>query len=190
MLAMQYGFDLPDEFDMDAVRNRVAEIGSRFDGLPGLHLKAFLVAGKTGSAPNRYAPFYLWRESAGMTAFLMSESFRAVEAKYGRPMVRSWSPVAELQGRAAAGSPRFATQQFIDVPPGTDLVALAASERETAASMARDTALHSVFVGLDAHSWQLNRTALWRDEPVETGGARTFEVRYLATGSVAAPIQP
>jgi len=165
MLAMQYGFDFPDDFDLDSVRKRISEIGARFDGLPGLHLKAFLVAACSGAAPNRYAPFYLWNDPAGMTAFLMSDSFRAVAAKYGRPKVRSWSPIAHQHGPARAMTPTFATQQFIDLPPNTDLVALAATERD------------------DPHAWQLTRTALWSSAPQGIADARTFELRYLATGS-------
>lgn len=180
MLAMQYGFDFPDDFDLDTVRRRISEIGSRFDGLPGLHLKAFLVAAHAGAAPNRYAPFYLWNDSGGMTAFLMSESFRAVVAKYGRPKVRSWSPVVHQDGPARGSTPTFATQQFIDLPPNTDLVALAAAERDATGVVAGESGLHSVFVGLDPYSWQLNRTALWCRVPQGTTSARTFELRYLA----------
>ncbi len=183
MLAMQYGFDFPDDFDLDSVRKRISEIGARFDGLPGLHLKAFLVGACSGAAPNRYAPFYLWNDPAGMTAFLTSDSFSAVAAKYGRPKVRSWSPIAHQHGPARAMTPTFATQQFIDLRPNTDLVALAAAERDAASLVAGESGLHTVFVGLDPHAWQLTRTALWSSAPQGIADARTFELRYLATGS-------
>lgn len=42
MLAMNYQLTLPHTFDMDALRERIPLIGTRFDDLPGLGFKAFL----------------------------------------------------------------------------------------------------------------------------------------------------
>jgi hypothetical protein len=36
MLAMQYGFTLPADFDMDIIRRRVTAKGPAVDGFPGL----------------------------------------------------------------------------------------------------------------------------------------------------------
>ena len=44
MLAMQYNFTLPADFDMDIIRKRVAAKGPLVDGFPGLGFKAFLYA--------------------------------------------------------------------------------------------------------------------------------------------------
>jgi hypothetical protein len=68
MYAMQYGFDFPHDFDMGSVRARVAEIGARFDELPGLRHKAFLVADRSGDAAGRYTPFCaLWQSRPPVT---------------------------------------------------------------------------------------------------------------------------
>lgn len=183
MLAMQYGFDLPADFDLDAVRQRVQEIGHRFDGLPGLHAKAFLLADRCGDAAKRYAPYYLWQDPAGMTEFLASAAFAAVEAKYGRPVVQVWSPIVFLTGEARDDAPTFASQQVIDVPAGTDLVALAAQERELAARVSTTSGLHTFFSGLDSTNWQVVRTAFWHSPPEFVAGARVYELLYLATAA-------
>lgn len=183
MFAMQYGFDLADDVELDAIRRRVQEIGPRFDGLPGLHAKAFLLAERDGPAAKRYAPYYLWKDPVGMTDFLMSASFAAVEAKYGRPVVYTWSPIACLQGDAASHTPRFASQQRVDVPAGSDLVRLAAEERERAEAVAATPGLHTVFSGLDANTWQLLRTSFWLSPPALEGNARAFELLYLASAA-------
>lgn len=180
MLAMQYGFDLPDDFDMDTLRRRIPEIGGRFDALPGLHLKAFLLADRTATAPNRYAPFYLWDDPAGAAGFVTSPDFAAVQARYGRPVVQGWNPIAHLQGPAAGQVPRFATQYFEDLPETTDLVQRAADERAAAADLANAQGVHSVFAGLDAQGWQVNRTVLWQGPPPAGAAGRVFELLYLS----------
>lgn len=183
MLAMQYGFDLPDDFDLDTLRHRIPEIGGRFDTLPGLHLKAFLLADRTATAPKRYAPFYLWDDPAGAAGFVTSPDFAAVQAKYGRPVVHHWNPIAHLQGPATGEVPRFATQHFEDLPDSTDLVQRAAGERAAAADLASTPGVHSVFAGLDAQGWQVNRTVLWRGAPPVGVAGRVFELLYLSAPS-------
>ncbi|WP_057203296.1 DUF4865 family protein [Acidovorax sp. Root217] len=180
MLAMQYGFDLPDDFDMAALRRRIPEIGSRFDALPGLHLKAFLLADRTATAPNRYTPFYLWDDPAGAAGFVTSPDFAAVQAKYGHPVVHGWTPIAHLQGPAAGQVPGFATQHFAQLPDTTDLVQRADDERATAAALAGTPGVHSVFTGLDAQGWQVNRTVLWSGQPPADAEGRVFELLYLS----------
>lgn len=180
MLAMQYGFDLPDDFDMDTLRRRIQEIGGRFDALPGLHLKAFLLADRTATAPNRYAPFYLWDDPAGAAGFVTSPDFAAVQARYGRPVVHCWNPIAYLCGPAAGQVPGFATQHFAQLPVTTDLVQRAAEERAAATALAGTPGVHSVFTGLDAQGWQMNRTVLWSGQPPADAQGRVFGLLYLS----------
>lgn len=180
MFAMQYGFDLPDDFDMDALRRRIPEIGGRFDALPGLHLKAFLLADRTATAPNRYAPFYLWADPAGAAGFVTSPDFAAVQAKYGRPVVHGWTPIAHQHGPAAGQVPSFVTQHFAQLPDTTDLVQRAGEERATAAALAGTPGVHSVFTGLDAQGWEVNRTVLWSGQPPADAEGRVFELLYLS----------
>jgi hypothetical protein len=180
MYAMQYGFDFPHDFDMGSVRARVAEIGARFDELPGLRHKAFLVADRSGDAASRYTPFYVWRTLDGMMAFLSSSSFEAVVAKYGRPAVQGWQTLADMEGEAVDESPRFAVQEVVAAPGDVTLARLGEIERERAVALAQDPALHSAFTGIDPAGWRLLRTTLWRGRPPATVAGRVFDVEYLA----------
>lgn len=177
MFAMQYGFDVPDA---EPVRQRVREIGSRFDQLPGLYLKAFLVADANDDAAARYTPFYLWDELDGMRDFLLSDAFRAVVAKYGRPVVQRWNKVAFFQGPAVAQTPTFALQQFIDIPEDVDLAQLCELQATDIEAMTVEHGLHSIFLGLDTNNWQLVKVSLWREQPLVTNGGRLFEVAHLS----------
>jgi hypothetical protein len=184
MYEMQYGFDFPDDFDMHSVRERVAEIGARFDELPGLHHKAFLVADRTDVAAGRYTPFYVWRDLEGMMRFLSSASFEAVAAKYGRPSVAGWHGLVQMDGPAVAEGPRFAVQQVVDIGPSITLAQLEPIERAQAGVLATVPDVHSVSIGVDPDRWQLLRTTLWRSKPPASVAGRVFEVAYLARSRV------
>lgn len=177
MFAMQYGFDVTDA---EAVRQRVQEIGSRFDQLPGLYTKAFLVADAIDGSPARYTPFYIWNELSGMRDFLLSDAFRAVIAKYGRPVVQRWNKIAFFQGQAAMQTPVLAIQQFIDIPENVDPAQLCALQATEAEAMTHEHGLHSVFLGLDTSTWKLMRISLWHVAPVQSNQGKSFEVAHLS----------
>ncbi len=93
MLAMNYQLTLPQSFDMEALRERIPQIGARFDDLPGLGFKAFLFRkqGKNGSPVNQYAPFYVWNDQTAANRFLWEGGgFDGVVRAYGRPIVQTW----------------------------------------------------------------------------------------------------
>lgn len=91
MLAMQYSFTLPADYDMAIIRRRISDNGRRMDSLPDLAFKAFLHANRDpqgrGTPENLYAPFYLWKSSAGMNRFLASPGFATLTASFGWPSV-------------------------------------------------------------------------------------------------------
>lgn len=177
MFAMQYGFDVADA---EPVRQRVNEIGSRFDQLPGLYLKAFLVADAIDDEAARYTPFYLWDNLNGMSDFLLSDAFRAVAAKYGRPVVQRWNQVAFFKGQAVAQTPLFAIQQSIPIPDDVDLAQLCELQTTDAEAMTCEHGLHSIFLGLDTNNWKLMKISLWTAQPVVTSGGKQFEVAHLS----------
>ncbi|MEO6278310.1 DUF4865 family protein [Roseateles sp.] len=98
MLAMQYVITLPDDYDMDTIRGRIHDKGHLLDGFGGLLFKSFLYACRGADGPlNLYAPFYVWRDTAGMDRFLRGPGFAALSADFGRPAVTLWA-VSELAG--------------------------------------------------------------------------------------------
>lgn len=59
MMAMQYSFTLPADYDMEIIDRRIRDKGPAMDGFLHLGFKAFLSArrGESGSRENLYAPF-------------------------------------------------------------------------------------------------------------------------------------
>jgi len=179
MLLMQYRFDLDNDHDMAALRERIAVIGSGFNSLDGLMQKAFLVSSVTQGRPNRYSPFYVWQNDEAMRAFLLSDAFARVCAKYGRPEVPTWIAIHSKMGDPSK-LPQHATQEFISVDPSTDLMTLILDERVRADAAGHEAALHSIHIGLDTTTWQLIRTCFWHQSPDTKPDVDTYDVEYLA----------
>ena len=179
MLLMQYRFDLADDYDMGSVRERISVLGPSFNSLAGLVQKAFFVSSLANGRPNRYAPFYVWQNDRAMRAFLLSDAFARLCAKYGRPKIRAWMTIHSKTGDASR-TPEQAPQEFVSVDPSTDLAVLASHERAKANAARHDKTLHSIHVGLDTTTWQLVRTCFWHQLPETKQGVDAYDIEYLA----------
>lgn len=191
MLAMQYAFTLPADYDMAIIRRRIADKGPALDDFPGLVFKAYLYADRHArdlpSREHRYAPFYLWRDTAAMNAFLEGAGFAALTAAFGWPSVRTWSPwAAELS--PAIGAAVCATEETAPIAPYAALDALAEEERDAARrAVARDGALAAV-AAFDPTGWTRVRLRLWRaPRPAPAGdGAQHYAVGHVSRPGVPA----
>jgi hypothetical protein len=184
MIAMQYTIALPADYDMAIVRRRIADKGHVLDDFPGLAFKAWLYAARDDSElpsrDNLYAPFYLWRDSAGMNAFLNGAGFATLSHDFGRPVVRSWIPwQAELSGDLRGAV--CATQEFVTVPDHADLAAWQRMESASASAAMADGALAAVHACNPA-DWTLLRFRLWPEARADLAGAgrRIYRVAHVS----------
>lgn len=186
MIAMQYSFPLPADYDMTIIDRRIRDKGPMLDGFPHLGFKAYLSARKhdTGftSADNLYAPFYLWNDPEGISNFLTSPGFAGLARDYGWPKVRTWLGWhAELAGNLSAAG--FASRTIETIAPHTDLASLRADAVENARTAVRHGALAGV-VGFDPTEWTLVRFQLWREMPPEADPKYQFyRVGHVSKGS-------
>ena len=172
MHVMQYEIVLPADYDMGIIERRVATRGHATDDFPHLGVKAYAVRrkGRHGSAVNAYAPFYLWRDPAGMNAFLYGP-FRAIVADFGRPPVRHAVGAAFHRGPAFGATPVFATRTWRPLT----------GEAPEPADGDRP-GLHSVAVAVDPHRWETVRFELWAAVPDELDpDATCFDVLHAST---------
>ncbi|MFJ4095852.1 DUF4865 family protein [Kitasatospora sp. NPDC089913] len=185
MHAMQYEITLPADHDMRSVHRRIATKGPLLDSWPGLGLKAYLVRerGLDGSPVNQYAPFYLWRTTEGMNAFLLGAGFRTLCADFGRPAVRHWTGAGLRRGPGAvdgpaAPGPLAATRLTERLPEGADP---ADAVERALAELPDHPELHTAAVALDPSRWELLRIALWRaGAPAGEPGTR-YRVHHLSS---------
>ena len=177
MIAMQYSFTLPADYDMAIIRDRIATKGPALDNLPGLIFKAYL----HGTEPEHsYAPFYLWHDEEAMHGFLNGPAFAGVAKAFGWPSVRTWTPWHATVGDQIRQA-RYATLSSSPIAPYSALAEL----REQEEAWARKQGALAVVVGFEPTTGTITRFCLWRDEPTTQAHERRFQV-----GHVSAPGTP
>lgn len=168
MIAMQYSFTLPADYDMAIIDRRVREKGPLLDNLPGLKFKAYLSARKddvqTGSPENLYAPFYVWNEEEGLSDFICGPAFAGLTTDFGWPRVNTWIVWhAGLSGDIRQA--RFAAREVMQLEPHAPLAELRQRESEEAAGeVARGDALASV-TAFEPTTWTQVRFRLLAEPP-------------------------
>lgn len=191
MIAMQYSLVLPGDYDMAIIDRRIAARGHATDGFPGLGFKAYLQARK-GNGPaapdNLYAPFYLWRTTAGMNDFLCGPGFVALTQSFGWPAVSTWS-VWHADMKPGVAAARHALRETVAIAPHADLAALRRAEDERSRAMLAQPEVLASVAGFDPGQWTLVRFQLWRTPPAPAS-APEGQVRLYGVGHVSAACAP
>lgn len=187
MLAMQYSFTLPADYDMTLIRERISGKGALMDGFPGLAFKAYLYteigAPDHATNENRYAPFYLWRDNEAMNRFLASPGFAALVRQFGWPSVRLWSVWAEKQSEDLS-SARWATREVFPIAAHSDLDRLREQEKALCEERMRTPGSLAALSGFEPTRWENVRLQLWRTRPAELAHGQTlFAVGHVSPGA-------
>ncbi|PKR53989.1 DUF4865 family protein [Thalassospira marina] len=188
MIAMQYSFSLPADYDMEIIDRRIRDKGPLLDGFPRLRFKAYLSArkqdDKAASTENLYAPFYLWDEAAGIDSFLSGPGFAAVSGDFGWPSVQTWI-VWQADIAANPGDAKFATRDIRPIAPHCNLAALRENAMDDAKRAMAAGALATV-AAFDPTEWRQLQFCLWPDVP---GDQMTGETSQLyRVGHVSLPL--
>jgi len=186
MLAMQYSFTLPADYEMSIIRERIATNGQRMDGFPHLAFKAFLQSSRDpegrSARENLYAPFYLWENNEGINRFLSSPGFAALTNAFGWPAIKIWSVWKSCLSPALTLA-TCATREIVQIDPFSDLAELQEIESQRADSDVNDHAALASLVGFEPGTWTLVRFRLWqtRKDDMAQAGIQRYEIGYLAT---------
>lgn len=182
MLIARYRHRLPADYDMNRIRDRVAERASAWDALPGLVFKAVTIEDLgRGAGANAYSSLYLWQDAGAAAAYLAAPTFRAVVDSFGRPRVETWlSAAAEFGPDATA---RFLSEETRLLGPEEDLASLSARERARGRAIVGEPGVLGTLAGLDPGGWRLTRFIL-RSEPAAATPA--VAVAHLARPGLAA----
>lgn len=185
MIAMQYSFALPADYDMQIIERRIREKGALMDGFGGLGFKAYLSARRAGGAApsvtNLYAPFYLWQRTEGMADFLTGPAFAALSRDFGRPRVETWA-VWHARLPTGPGAARFAARETLPLDADANLAAISAAEVEEVERALSQGALAAV-TGFDPGQWEMVRFRLWPELPNHRArGVQFYEVGHISKG--------
>jgi hypothetical protein len=166
MFIMQYSIALPADYDMQAIRARVASKGPAFDTLDGLGLKCFLIRerGRFGAQSNAYAPVYLWPRIDAMWGFVAGAGFAGIKESFGTPPVEIWPALAYARSARLTNPRAIVALTREDEVLRADVNLIEQRKRETDAALdavERTPGLLARAVGLDPSSWRLVRFDYW-----------------------------
>ena len=159
MLAMQYSIQLPVNYDVTHVRERVNHRSKLFDDHDGLVHKSFLYNEKE----KLYAPFYVWKDVVEARDFLLDDLFKGVVNSFSRCRVRSWFVVHTAYGDRAI-RPTYALREVDSIDPDQTLDHYVTQERKAQDEHLGNPNLYMQIIGLDADRWEILRFSLWKDK--------------------------
>lgn len=180
MIAMQYSFTLPANYDMDIIRERIVTNGPLTDGLPGLVQKGFLMNEKGKglanfvASNNEYAPFYVWQTEEAMRDFLLSSRFEKLSQDFGRPVVQTW-PIVEFDTSSTRllEYPLVATKETVALSDSIELSQQIERERLLHRQIVNENAVYSRAVAIDIQNWQVVRFSIWPSSREDNSTAKT-----------------
>lgn len=183
MMAMQYSFTLPADYDMEIIDRRIRDKGPAMNGFPHLGFKAFLSArkGELGSRENLYAPFYLWDQPEGAADFICGPGFAALTDAFGRPRIRHWI-VWHTQALTDLADARFADSEYLTIDPHAALPELRRREIELAKQKACCEHVLARIAAFDPHDWTMVRFGLYSEAPNVSSGNQIYRVGHLSRG--------
>ncbi|KEP71701.1 hypothetical protein DL1_01465 [Thioclava dalianensis] len=182
MIAMQYSFTLPADYDMAIIDRRIRDKGPMLDGFPRLRFKAYLSAKKEDadltSAENLYAPFYLWDEPEGIDSFLSGAGFETLTRDFGWPSVQTWLIWQTKLGPDLSAA-RYAIRTIETIAPYANLAELRERADAKAQSAMQAGALAAI-VGFDPTAWRQLLFSLWPKVPVAAEVAQIYTVGHVS----------
>ena len=156
---MQYSIQLPANYDVALIENRVNERKPLFDEHKGLVHKSFLY----NEEDKLYAPFYVWKDVIEAQAFLLDDLFKGVVETFSRCRVRTWFVVHMACGKRSL-PPTFARREVDIIPPEEKLDNFLRYERDVQSELITDPNLYMQVAAFDADRWEILRFSLWKDE--------------------------
>lgn len=185
MIATQYSFVLPADYEMSVIDQRIRDKGPLLDGYPGLRFKAYLSARKQddrfANTENLYAPFYLWDDSNGLNNFVAGPGFAGVAEAFGWPSIRTFIVWHAEFGEHLADA-KYACREISPIAAYSDLATLRAETLRDAQIAVQEGALVAV-VGIDSATWELVRFHLYSSIPT----ARCGTAQWYAVGHMSLP---
>ncbi|CAO95850.1 DUF4865 family protein [Erwinia tasmaniensis] len=175
MIAMQYRFRLPVDYDMSIITTRILENGHQFDNVPGLLLKVWCYSESNDpfcTDEPLYAPFYLWQDCSSMASFLTGGGFRRLMQDFGRPAIDSWL-VQDFQPAAELVQSVFARRIITPVLPKADL----AQCRHASETVAEST---TQIVAWDVQRWRQLNFQLSPQPFTDDDSAERYRVGHLS----------
>jgi len=181
MIAMQYSFALPADYDMGIIDRRMRERGPGTDGFPHLAFKAYLSArrGEFGGQENLYAPFYLWEQPEGASNFITGPGFHALTQAFGRPSIQHWI-VWHAETAPDLTAAAFATVETALIEQHADLSAMREEEMQRARREGHKHGALAAVSAFEPRTWSMVRFTLYGEMPLIGGNGQIYRVGHMS----------
>jgi hypothetical protein len=167
MITMQYSFTFPADYDMDIIKNRVKDKGNALDKHEPLIFKAYLIAVKgneyTKSNENIYAPFYLWKDTQGMSDFITGKGFKGLVQSFGQPIVNNWPCIIKCSVNKNIHLARYATKEIKQINAYLDFDEIQKEEEALFDKDINENRALAAISAFEPKSWTLIRFYLWEE---------------------------
>ena len=186
MIAMQYSFALPADYDMSIIDRRIREKGHFLDNHAPLAFKAYLTARKddpvTHSRENLYAPFYLWRDCEGMRDFISCAGFVGLVNSFGWPSVHSYPAISCTENGGDLSLAKFASREIVPITPFSDLETLRRIECELASLAVKEDLALLALSAFEPTTWTLVRFRIWSNSKSLSNAAniQAYNVQHVS----------
>jgi len=190
---IQYPINLPADYDMEIIRERVRTRGHALDDRAGLWFKAYCIreVGVHESEQNQYAPFYLWHDAAVAGEFLWGGGgFAGIVRDFGRPAVETWIPVGVAEGESPHPAVTTAELRTGSLSRHDDLTAQAERLRRRAEWTAREPGVHIACTGIDPTNWRTIELVTRAAAPTAPAAADATDMTETTTFTVLHVSQP
>lgn len=120
MIGMQYQVQLPADYDMEIIRERVRKNGTKTDGLADLLFKAYLISEKKENQFNSYSPLYVWKKTEGMTKFIFDGFYDNILQSFGWQHIEIGITQHVILKEDFYQS-QYLTEEYVDIQPASSL---------------------------------------------------------------------
>ena len=173
MIAMQYKISLPDNYDMNVIRQRVADNGHRTDGFQDLIFKAYLISEKRDSSKscNEYSPLYIWQNNDGMNKFIFDGYYDNILSSFGWQKINIGIPITCCLGKDFNLS-KFALEIEHEITPMKQMKAINFS-------LEKDDCTSKVLI-YNPDKWKYVEYYFYKEMPIEKTVGKIYKILHLS----------
>ena len=179
MIGMQYKINLPNDYDMNIIKERVRQNGSKTDGFDGLLFKCYLIQEKdSNNFANMYAPLYLWNKSEGMNRFLFEGFYDNIINSFGWQSINVGIPITVELSKQFKKS-RYVIEITNDILPDSSLTKFPNCIESIVAEDKSCTGQVCIY---NTDKWRYSLFRFYTDFPDDAGNNNIYQILHISEG--------
>jgi len=179
MIGMQYRINLPSDYDMQIIRNRVKNNGNKTDGFPGLLFKCYLIQERNvDSFENVYSPLYIWNDSNGMNQFLFGGFYDNIIKSFGWQKVNIGVPVL-IDLKEDFNDSKFVLETSNEIAPNMSLTAFQEGIKNSPKEYEGYAGRVCIY---NPDKWKYSQFYFYLDRPEGTGQNNVYQILHVSRG--------